>query len=145
MHQIIVLISHVSSSKSNKIVVIWPDTTWRFKRFPFRFVSLQFVVLLALVAAATASDFSSFSYGVADPYTGDFKHQIETRAGDDVAGQYSLIEPDGSRRTVDYTAGAEGFNAIVRKGPGFIAAPAAPYYAPYASLYAYRYPNAYPY
>lgn len=101
------------------------------------------------MAAAKASDFSSFSYGVADPYTGDFKHQIESRAGNDVAGQYSLIEPDGTRRTVDYAAGAEGFNAIVRKDPALIAAPAAyaaPYYAPYnyAYLDAHRYPYAYP-
>lgn len=119
------------------------DSTYSY--LPIKIVFLQFVVVLALVAAVTASDFSSFSYGVADPYTGDFKHQTETRAGDDVLGQYSLIEPDGSRRTVDYAAGAEGFNAIVRKGPGLIAAPAvhaAPYYAPYnyAHLGAYRYP-----
>lgn len=111
------------------------------------FVILQFVVILALVAAATASDLSSFSYGVADPYTGDFKHQTETRAGDNVAGQYSLIEPDGSRRTVDYAAGAEGFNAIVRKDPALIAAPAvyaAPYYAPYNYGHFGAYPYAYP-
>lgn len=99
------------------------------------------------MAAATASDISSFSYGVADPYTGDFKHQTETRAGDNVAGQYSLIEPDGTRRTVDYAAGAEGFNAIVRKDPALIATPAvyaAPYYTPYNYGYYGAYPYAYP-
>lgn len=33
--------------------------------------------------------------------------------------QYSLIEPDGSRRTVDYTADPiNGFNAVVSKSAG---------------------------
>lgn len=119
-----------------------------FSLFHIKIVFLQFVVIFALVAAATASDFSSFAYGVADPYTGDFKHQIESRTGNDVAGQYSLIEPDGTRRTVDYAAGAEGFNAVVRKDPGLIATPiayAAPYYAPYnyAHFGAPKYPFAY--
>lgn len=36
-----------------------------------------------------------------------------------LAGQYSLVEPDGSIRTVDYTADSiHGFNAVVTKsGP----------------------------
>ncbi|XP_050670438.1 cuticle protein 18.6-like [Leptidea sinapis] len=84
----------------------------------------SFVFLFALVAVASA-DFSSFSYGVADPYTGDFKSQHESRAGDNVLGQYSLLESDGTRRTVDYSAGAEGFNALVRKDPTVLAAPIA--------------------
>ncbi|XP_030024967.2 larval/pupal rigid cuticle protein 66 [Manduca sexta] len=82
----------------------------------------KFVVVLALVAAVNAGDFSSFAYSVADPYTGDFKNQIESRLGDNVQGQYSLLESDGTRRTVDYAAGAEGFNAVVRKDPALIAA-----------------------
>ncbi|XP_014368496.2 larval/pupal rigid cuticle protein 66-like [Papilio machaon] len=82
---------------------------------------MKFLILFVLVAVANAVDFSSFSYGVADPYTGDFKSQIESRAGDNVQGQYSLLEPDGSRRTVDYAAGSEGFNAAVRKDPALIA------------------------
>ncbi|KOB67928.1 putative cuticle protein [Operophtera brumata] len=61
--------------------------------------------------------------GVADPYTGDFKNQIEARAGNNVQGQYSLLESDGTRRTVDYAAGTGGFNAVVRKDPALIAAP----------------------
>jgi hypothetical protein len=42
-----------------------------------------------------------------------------------VKGQYSLVEPDGSIRTVDYTADpVNGFNAVVSKsGPGVHAAP----------------------
>ncbi|XP_022906633.1 larval cuticle protein A2B-like [Onthophagus taurus] len=60
----------------------------------------------------------SFSYGVDDVVTGDSKSQTETRHGDVVTGQYSLIEPDGTRRTVDYTADPiHGFNAVVRKTP----------------------------
>ena len=46
----------------------------------------------------------SFNYGIKDPHTGDIKSQSEHRDGDVVKGQYSLVEPDGSVRTVDYTA-----------------------------------------
>ncbi|CAG4997443.1 unnamed protein product [Parnassius apollo] len=80
-----------------------------------------------LAAAAQGSaihggDYSSFSYGVADPHTGDVKSQHETRVGDNVVGQYSLLESDGHRRTVDYAAGPHsGFNAIVRRDPAVIA------------------------
>ncbi|XP_055531764.1 cuticle protein 7-like [Wyeomyia smithii] len=58
----------------------------------------------------------AFNYGVADHTTGDVKSQHETRDGDVVKGQYSLVEPDGSVRTVDYTADPiNGFNAVVSK------------------------------
>uniref|UniRef100_A0A182F0N5 Uncharacterized protein n=1 Tax=Anopheles albimanus TaxID=7167 RepID=A0A182F0N5_ANOAL len=58
----------------------------------------------------------SFSYDVKDSLTGDNKQQHETRDGDVVQGQYSLVEPDGTRRTVDYTADpVNGFNAVVSK------------------------------
>ncbi|XP_034825377.1 larval/pupal rigid cuticle protein 66-like [Maniola hyperantus] len=79
----------------------------------------KFVVLAALIAAAHAGGgYSSFSYGVSDPHTGDVKSQQETRVGDNVVGQYSLLESDGTRRTVDYAADAHnGFNAVVRKDP----------------------------
>ncbi|CAD7080734.1 unnamed protein product [Hermetia illucens] len=57
-----------------------------------------------------------FKYGVNDFHTGDVKSQHETRDGDVVKGQYSLVEPDGSIRTVDYTADKHnGFNAVVHK------------------------------
>lgn len=46
----------------------------------------------------------SFNYGVQDHHTGDIKHQSEVRDGGVVKGQYSLVEPDGSVRIVDYTA-----------------------------------------
>ncbi|XP_062142926.1 uncharacterized protein LOC133850757 [Drosophila sulfurigaster albostrigata] len=58
----------------------------------------------------------TFAYDVRDSLTGDDKRQEEKRDGDLVKGQYSLIEPDGTRRIVDYTADdASGFNAIVSK------------------------------
>ena len=60
-----------------------------------------------------------FSYGVNDAHTGDQKTQHETRDGDVVQGSYSLVEPDGSVRTVDYTADPHnGFNAVVHKTAG---------------------------
>ncbi|XP_047545167.1 larval cuticle protein A3A-like [Vanessa atalanta] len=86
-----------------------------------------FVFFIALVAVAQCSvvpvvkvddDSSSFAYDVADPNTGDYKSQVETRNGGVVRGQYSLIDPDGTKRTVDYTADdVNGFNAVVRKDP----------------------------
>lgn len=58
----------------------------------------------------------AFNYGVSDHTTGDHKSQHEERDGDVVKGQYSLVEPDGSVRTVDYTADSvNGFNAVVSK------------------------------
>ncbi|XP_055909275.1 cuticle protein 7 [Eupeodes corollae] len=68
----------------------------------------------------------SYNYGVSDSHTGDVKSQHEVRDGDVVKGQYSLVEPDGSVRTVDYTADDHnGFNAVVTKsGPSVHAAPA---------------------
>ncbi|XP_053675278.1 larval cuticle protein A2B-like [Anopheles nili] len=68
----------------------------------------------------------SYNYGVHDSLTGDVKSQVESRDGDVVKGQYSLVEPDGSVRTVDYTADdVNGFNAVVSKSaPSVHAAPA---------------------
>ena len=61
----------------------------------------------------------SFSYSVHDAVTGDNKDQHETRDGDVVTGQYQLVEPDGTLRTVDYTADpVNGFNAVVNRSPG---------------------------
>lgn len=51
-----------------------------------------------------------------DELTGDAKSQQETRSGDVVQGSYSLIEADGTRRIVEYTADPiHGFNAVVHK------------------------------
>ncbi|KAJ8711736.1 hypothetical protein PYW08_008690 [Mythimna loreyi] len=58
----------------------------------------------------------NFAYDVQDGLTGDSKSQHETRDGDVVQGSYSVVDPDGTRRTVDYTADPHnGFNAVVRK------------------------------
>ncbi|XP_023954800.2 larval cuticle protein A3A-like [Bicyclus anynana] len=57
-----------------------------------------------------------FNYAVNDPSTGDNKAQSEVRDGDAVKGSYSLTEPDGTLRVVEYTAdAARGFNAIVKR------------------------------
>ncbi|KAK9869683.1 hypothetical protein WA026_003430 [Henosepilachna vigintioctopunctata] len=57
-----------------------------------------------------------FNYGVGDGHTGDHKSQKEERDGDVVKGSYSLVEPDGTIRTVHYTADDHnGFNAIVTR------------------------------
>ncbi|KAL0895117.1 hypothetical protein ABMA27_013573 [Loxostege sticticalis] len=90
-------------------------------------MAAKFVVVAMLVAAAHGSalhgaDYTSFSYGVSDPHTGDVKSQHETRVGDSVRGQYSLLDSDGTKRTVDYAADAHsGFNAVVRKDPALVA------------------------
>lgn len=63
----------------------------------------------------------SYAYDVQDVLTGDLKTQHEIRDGDVVQGSYSLVEPDGIRRIVDYTADlVNGFNAVVRKEPALI-------------------------
>ncbi|XP_046670160.1 cuticle protein 21-like isoform X2 [Homalodisca vitripennis] len=68
----------------------------------------------------------TFSYNVAEPLTGDFKDQEETRNGDVVQGRYSLLEADGSRRVVEYTADpVGGFNAVVSKEGGVAVPPGA--------------------
>ncbi|XP_022815942.1 cuticle protein 7-like [Spodoptera litura] len=55
-----------------------------------------------------------FEYSVSDPHTGDHKSQHESRDGDAVHGYYSLVQPDGSVRKVEYTADDHnGFNAVV--------------------------------
>ncbi|CAG4943661.1 larval/pupal rigid cuticle protein 66-like [Colias croceus] len=79
-------------------------------------------VAVAQCSAIHGGNYNSFSYGVSDPHTGDVKSQHETRVGDNVVGQYSLLESDGTRRTVDYAADAHnGFNAVVRKDPALVA------------------------
>lgn len=94
-----------------------------------------------------------YNYGVADSHTGDVKSQHEVRDGDVVKGSYSLVEPDGSVRTVEYTADDHnGFNAVVHKtaptvhavaahaAPVVHAAPAAPAYHAGPAVYAHSAP-----
>nr|AMQ46015.1 cuticular protein RR-2 motif 63 isoform-3 [Spodoptera exigua] len=107
-------------------------------------MAAKFVIVALLVAAAQGSaihgaDYTSFSYGVSDPHTGDVKSQHETRVGDSVVGQYSLLDSDGTKRTVDYAADAHsGFNAVVRKDPALYAH-AAPVVAHAAPVVAHGY------
>uniref|UniRef100_A0A182JFU2 Uncharacterized protein n=1 Tax=Anopheles atroparvus TaxID=41427 RepID=A0A182JFU2_ANOAO len=77
----------------------------------------------------------SYSYAVSDALTGDNKSQQESRSGDVVSGSYSLIEPDGTQRVVEYTADpVNGFNAVVHRGAGVVkaVAPVAKFAAPLA-------------
>lgn len=51
-----------------------------------------------------------------DGYTGDSKSAWEERDGDTVKGEYSVVEADGTIRTVSYTADdRNGFNAVVTR------------------------------
>lgn len=66
----------------------------------------------------------AYAYNVQDAITGDSKSQQEVRDGDVVKGSYSVVDADGSLRTVFYTADPiNGFNAIVQRGPVPVAAP----------------------
>lgn len=59
-----------------------------------------------------------FAYDVQDAVSGDSKSQVEERDGDVVRGEYSLIDSDGFKRTVHYTADpVNGFNAVVNREP----------------------------
>lgn len=56
-----------------------------------------------------------FGYWVHDPKTNDVKNHWEHRDGDVVHGSYSLMQPDGHLRVVDYTVDKHtGFNAHVK-------------------------------
>ncbi|XP_033159524.1 cuticle protein 21 [Drosophila mauritiana] len=75
----------------------------------------------------------AFAYNVQDALTGDSKSQQEVRDGDVVKGSYSVVDADGSLRTVFYTADPiNGFNAVVQRGPVPVAAPR-PLVAPVAA------------
>lgn len=81
------------------------------------------VAPVAVAANLADSEFDpnpqySFAYDVQDTLTGDSKSQIESRSGNIVQGQYTVVDPDGTRRIVDYTADPiNGFNAVVQKQP----------------------------
>lgn len=65
-----------------------------------------------------------FSYSVHDDHTGDIKSQQESRKGDVVTGHYELIDSDGFKRIVTYTADDHsGFNAVVHREPTDIKIP----------------------
>lgn len=59
-----------------------------------------------------------FKYEVHDEKTGDIKQQSETAHNGAVKGQYSLIDSDGFKRIVEYTADDQhGFQATVKREP----------------------------
>lgn len=100
-------------------------------------------VAYAAPIAKTVEDFDphpqyQYAYDINDSLTGDSKSQQETRDGDVVSGSYSLTDPDGTRRTVEYVADpVNGFNAVVHKEPlvaKVAAAPVAAYAAPVAKV-----------
>ncbi|KAL4710524.1 hypothetical protein ACJJTC_008926 [Scirpophaga incertulas] len=71
-----------------------------------------FIILISL----HRSPKYEYKYEVSDHQTGDRKSHWESREGDKVRGGYTLYEPDGALRTVEYTADAlHGFNAVVRR------------------------------
>lgn len=96
-----------------------------------------------------------FGYSVSDALTGDYKTQDEQRDGELVRGRYTVVDPDNTLRTVDYTADpVNGFNAVVRNDPlvgeavvpaapvapaRYVASAAAPVYANYPAVASARY------
>ncbi|XP_046398625.1 cuticle protein 21-like [Ischnura elegans] len=76
----------------------------------------------------------SFSYDVKDDETGDTKTQSESLENGVVKGSYSVVDPDGVKRTVEYTADAvNGFNAVVNMEPSDIVVKGAKMAAPPAT------------
>jgi hypothetical protein len=73
-----------------------------------------------------------FKYGVKDEHTHDIKEQYEKRDGDKVEGYYSLVEPDGTTRTVKYSSDKHtGFIVqVVRSGHASHPAPVKKVIAP---------------
>ncbi|XP_070499672.1 cuticle protein 7-like [Chironomus tepperi] len=84
-----------------------------------------------------------FKYDVNEPSTGDIKQQFEKAVDGAVKGQYWLVEPDGSKRVVDYTADAKnGFQATVKVIPAHSGwkpepAPWKPVHKPWSAGYYY--------
>ncbi|ODM93138.1 Cuticle protein 21 [Orchesella cincta] len=86
-------------------------------------------IFFALAAVASASAVGvvndivaypayKYSYGVADKLTGDQKSASEVRDGGVTKGSYSLVQPDGVIRTVNYiSTPLGGFQAqVINKG-----------------------------
>ncbi|XP_049801319.1 cuticle protein 18.6-like isoform X2 [Schistocerca nitens] len=112
-------------------------------------VARAYAPAVAAAPAAVAAEYDphpeySFAYNVQDALTGDSKTQHESRSGDVVQGSYSVAEPDGSIRTVDYTADpVNGFNAVVHREGGAHPAPVVAAAPAYAAAPALAYGKAY--
>lgn len=60
----------------------------------------------------------TYSYGIEDPYSGNSQAHEESRQGDNVQGEYRVIQPDGLLRIVRYIADPErGFQVDVQYKP----------------------------
>jgi hypothetical protein len=56
-----------------------------------------------------------YRYAVDDPTSGVINDRWEHRHGEYVKGAYSVLEPDGRLRIVDYEVdGPKGFHAVIR-------------------------------
>ncbi|RZC40719.1 cuticle protein [Asbolus verrucosus] len=55
-----------------------------------------------------------YDYRVHDDHTHDYHSQWEHRDGKEVKGTYTLWQPDGRRRIVDYRAGKHGADYKIR-------------------------------
>lgn len=114
--------------------VIAPATSVTYATAPIAKVATAPVAYAAPIAK-TIEDFDphpqyQYAYDINDALTGDSKSQQESRDGDVVTGSYSLTDPDGIRRTVEYTADpVNGFNAVVHREPLVAKAAIAPTFA----------------
>lgn len=58
-----------------------------------------------------------YSFGISDPESGNAQTREESRDGDVVKGEYSVLQADGTVRTVRYTADSKnGFQAEIIYG-----------------------------
>lgn len=74
-----------------------------------------------------------FNWFVNNQESGDYKSHREVRQNDVVQGQYEVVDPDGYRRIVSYTADElHGFRAVVRRIPlnaGYVSTTQRPFYS----------------
>ncbi|KAJ1522915.1 hypothetical protein ONE63_002054 [Megalurothrips usitatus] len=69
----------------------------------------------SLEHAASRPEYA-FAYGVEDPKSGNAQSHKEERDGDNVRGEYKVLDADGSVRTVTYTVDPKnGFQANVKQ------------------------------
>lgn len=74
--------------------------------------------IIKKVVAAEAPANYEFNYEVHEESTGDIKRQSEKAENGAIRGEYSLIDADGFRRVVEYTADdTNGFVPNVRREP----------------------------
>ncbi|XP_045501765.1 cuticle protein 18.6-like [Colias croceus] len=100
--QSLLLLKFIASSESNPIIA----------------AAIEHAPVSAVVNTVDYPRYA-YSYAVIDPHTNDKKAHWETREGNEVNGAYSLVEPDGNIRIVEYNANdVKGFTAVVKKlGP----------------------------